>query len=217
MDSSFSLRAGVLALALLAVVSNYSRAAVVERNPTQGAGFVDVDNFDFFGVRAGTPFEVDVVFTDMQHIELLVQGATTNIEFGIGNTTNDVDLNFEITFDLSDELGNLITQDALFVAGTAQAGFIQAINLDLTPLPPVIFHDFHIFVKTEFVEPADGLFDLRVAGGGGVPGTIVSGPIRFNRAVVGDWGVPEPTTFAVWSLLGACVTGVGLRRRSRAA
>ena len=72
------------------------------------------------------------------------------------------DLNYRIVFDLSDMSGNLITNDAFVVQNTATAGFIQIVNLDLTPLPPVIFHDMHVRVETSFagLNTGSGLFDL---------------------------------------------------------
>jgi hypothetical protein len=122
-----------------------------------------------------------------------MDGATTTVEFGIGNTGNTSALNYKIVFDLSDMSGNLITSDALVIQSTVQGGLIQAHNLDLTPLPPVKFHDMHVRVEASFAGPntGGGLFDFYIAGGGGSAGTAVSGPIRFNRAVVGMW-VPEP-------------------------
>lgn len=180
-------------------------------DPVQGAGFVDVDAGplpQILGAPIGTDLEVDFVFNDMKHIELF-EGASTDIEFGIGNTGNSKGLPYRIIFDLSDEHGNLITQDALVVDNIAPANVIQVLDLDLTPLPAVIFHDFHVRVETQ---GEGGLFSLYVAGGaGGTAG--VSGPVTFNRAEVGDWIIPEPTslTFAALSLLS-----LSWRRRNRA-
>ena len=190
-----------------------SYAVTVVRNPVQGAGFVNVDGGLplILGVPVGDPLLIDFVFEEMRHIELM-NSATTNIEFGIGNTGNSHDLSYRIVFDLSDMHGNLITNEALVVDSTASAGFIHIVNLDLTPLPPVIFHDFHIRIDTHFADgsTADGLFDFYVAGGAGDPGTGVSGPIRFNRAVVGEW-VPEPASVTL-GLLGLGVLLLFRRR-----
>jgi hypothetical protein len=162
----------------------------------------------------GSPLDYDVVFTDMQHIQLM-SGATTTAEFAIGNTGNTADLNYHIAFDLSDMQGNLITTNALVVDSTAPAGFFHIVSLDLTPLPPVIFHDFHVRVETSFIgaNTGSGLFDFSMAGGAGDLGTAVSGPVRFNRAVVGQW-VPEPSGAALaWMAIAAMVHQ--LRRSSR--
>jgi PEP-CTERM motif len=193
------------------------RATTVMRDPLQGAGFVDVDGGVplVLGAPAETPLEVDFVFNQMRHIELM-EGASTNIEFGIGNTGNDADLDYRIVFDLSDMNGDLLTNDLLVSESTAAAGTINIVALDLTPLPAVIFHDFHIRVETKFVDPnsGGGLFDFYVAGGGGDVGTSVSGPIRFNRAVVGEW-VPEPSAILLGVMgLGGLVL-VGWRRDGR--
>lgn len=195
-------------LCVVLLVSAPAAAVDISRDPSCGGGACDVDNFGLFGVAVG-PLEVDVIFTDMQHIAL-AQGPTTNIEFGIGNTTGNADLDYRIVFDLSDMQGNLITNELLVVENTAPAGFNHIVSLPLTPLPPdTIFHDFHISVETECaVAGACNTFDLRVAGGGGDPGTLVSGPIHFNRAEKGAW-VPEPST-ALLSLIGLVL--VGLRR-----
>ena len=188
------------------VIASRAHAVTLVRDAVQGAGFVEVDLGPLptiLGAPVGTPLEVDVVFTDMRHIELM-DGSTTTVEFGIGNTGNNEDLNYRIVFDLSDMHGNLITNEALVVEDTATAGTIKAHQLDLTPLPAVIFHDFHISVETDFVSGSgSGLFDLYVAGGGG-GGAVVSGPIRFNRALVGEW-VPEPST-ATLALLALAAT-----------
>ena len=172
------------------------QAITVMRDPMQGAGFVEVQGGIplVLGVPVSSPLDVDIVFTDMQHIQLM-DGATTTVEFGIGNTGNTADLNYRIEFNLSDMSGNLITNDALVVQSTASGGFLHIVNLDLTPLPAVKFHDMHVRVDASFAGPntGGGLFDLFMAGGAGSSGTGVSGPIRFNRAVVGVW-VPEPTT-----------------------
>jgi hypothetical protein len=167
----------------------------------EGAGFAQFDAGplpQIFGAQVGTPLEIDYVFNDMMHIELR-EGASTNIEFGVGNTGNNVDLDYRIVVDLSDMNGDLITNEAIVVEGTASAGFIQLENLPLLPLPPGKFHDLHIAVETVLVDPVSGggTFDFYVAGGGGDPGTGASGPVRFNRATVGIW-VPEPPA---WTLL----------------
>ncbi len=193
------------------------RAITVTRDPQQGAGFVDVDGGVplVLGAPAETPLEVDFVFNQMRHIELM-DGASTNIEFGIGNTGNDADLDYRIVFDLSDMNGDLLTNELLVSESTAAAGTINIVALDLTPLPAVIFHDFHIRVESTFIDPnsGSGLFDFYVAGGGGDVGTSVSGPIRFNRAVVGEW-VPEPTAM-VLSVVGlGWLALVGRRRAGR--
>jgi len=198
-----------IAATCLAVAASPAMATAVMRDPMQGAGFVDVDGGVplILGAQAETPLEVDFVFNEMRHIELR-DGATTNIEFGIGNTGNDGDLDYRIVFDLGDMNGDLITNELLVSESTAAAGTINIVALDLTPLPPVIFHDFHIRVETEFIDPntGSGLFDFYVAGGGGDVGTSVSGPIRFNRALVGEW-VPEPTaTLLVVIGLGALLS-----------
>jgi len=186
------------ALTMLFVAASQAHAVTLMKDPVQGAGFVEVDLGGLptiLGAPVGTPLELDVVFNEMRHIELM-EGATTTVEFGVGNTGNNVDLNYRIVFDLSDMNGNLITNEALVVEDTATAGTIKAHQLNLTPLPAVIFHDFHIKVETEFeTGGGSGLFDLYVAGGGG-DGAAVSGPIRFNRALVGEW-VPEPSSAAL--------------------
>jgi PEP-CTERM motif len=206
--------AGVVVGLSLALAAD-SYAVTVVRNPVQGAGFVDVDGGLplILGAPVGDPLQIDFVFEDMRHIELM-KGATTNIEFGIGNTGNNRDLSYRIVFDLSDMNGNLITNEALVLDSTAPAGFNHIVNLDLTPLPEVVFHDFHIQIDTHFADGStgDGLFDFYVAGGGGDPNTGVSGPIRFNRAVVGEW-VPEPATVT----LGLVGLGVLLLSRRRLA
>ena len=190
------------------------QAITVMRDPIQGAGFVEVNGGTSSHPRApvSSPLEVDIVFTDMRHIQLM-DGATTTVEFGIGNTGNTANLNYRIEFNLSDMSGNLITNDALVVQNTASGGFIQIVNLDLTPLPPVKFHDMHVRVEASFAGPnsGSGLFDLYMAGGAGSSGTGVSGPIRFNRAVVGVW-VPEPTAAGLGVLGFACL--LLLRRKS---
>jgi hypothetical protein len=187
---------------LLPSVASHVQAVTVMRDPMQGAGFVDVEGGIplILGAPVSAPLEVDIVFTDMQHIQLM-DGASTTVEFGIGNTGNTANLNYRIEFNLSDMSGNLITNDALVVQNTASGGFFQVVNLDLTPLPPVKFHDMHVRVEASFDGPnsGGGLFDLFMAGGAGSSGTGVSGPIRFNRAVVGIW-VPEPTTAGLGSL-----------------
>jgi hypothetical protein len=183
------------------------QAITVMRDPIQGAGFVEVQGGTplILGAPVSSPLEADIVFTDMQHIQLM-DGATTTVEFGIGNTGNSSPLNYRIEFNLSDMSGNLITDDALVVQGTASAGFIQIMNLDLTPLPAVKFHDMHVRVETNFagLNSGSGLFDLYMAGGAGSAGTGVSGPIRFNRAVVGIW-VPEPAAAGLAWLGLACL------------
>ena len=165
-----------------------------------------------FSARVSSPLEVDIVFTEMRHIQLM-DGATTTVEFGIGNTGNSSPLNYRIEFNLSDMSGNLITDDALVVQSTASGGFIQIVNLDLTPLPAVKFHDMHVRVDATFagLNSGSGLFDLFMAGGAGSSGTGVSGPIRFNRALVGVW-VPEPTSAGLGLLGFACL--LLLRRKS---
>ena len=199
-------------VAWLAAAASPVLAITVMRDPVQGSGIVNVDGGLplILGAPVSAPLEVDVVFTDMRHIQLM-DGSTTNIEFGIGNTGNNADLDYRIVFDLSDMHGNLITNEALVVENTASAGTINIVALDLTPLPPVVFHDFHIRVEAALIAPSSGsgLFDLYVAGGGGDLGTSVSGPIRFNRAVVGEW-VPEPATAAL-----AIVALAGLLLRGR--
>jgi hypothetical protein len=180
---------------LLPIAASHVQAITVMRDPIQGAGFVEVNGGLplILGAPVSSPLEVDIVFTDMRHIQLM-DGATTTVEFGIGNTGNSSPLNYRIVFDLSDMSGNLITNEALVVQDTASAGFIKILNLDLTPLPAVKFHDMHVRVEASFagLNSGSGLFDLYMAGGAGSSGTGVSGPIRFNRAVVGVW-VPEPT------------------------
>ena len=196
---------------LMSLVADVNAATVmVARDPVEGAGFVDVEVGLplVLGAPVGVPLEVDVQLTEMRHIELM-PGASTDIEFGIGNTGNNIDLPYRILFNLSDEKGNLITQDVLDVQGNAQAGFIDIVSQPLTSLPPVIFHDFHILVETEDI---GGTFDLYVAGGGGDPGTSVSGPITFNRAVVGVW-IPEPSS-ALIGLIGFGSLLLLRRRRS---
>ncbi len=190
--------------------SPQAQGITIPVNPVQGAGIVDVDLGPgplILGAPVGTPLEIDFVFNDMKHIELLIDGATTDIEFGIGNAGNNVDLPYRIVFDLSDQHGNLITQDALVVEGIAPAGFIHVASQNLSPLPAVIFHDFHVRVETEGV---GGLFDLFVAGGAGDFGTVVSGPVTFNRAAVGKW-IPEPSTFVLTALGLLGLGGYGRR------
>jgi hypothetical protein len=192
---------------LLPIAAPHVRAITVMRDPIQGAGFVEVNGGLplILGAQVSSPLEVDIVFTDMQHIQLM-DGATTTVEFGIGNTGNSSPLNYRIVFDLSDMSGNLITNEALVVQDTASAGFIKVVNLDLTPLPAVKFHDMHVRVETSFagLNSGSGLFDLYMAGGAGSVGTGVSGPIRFNRAVVGIW-VPEPAAAGLAWLGLACL------------
>jgi hypothetical protein len=199
---------------LLLVVAPRVEAVTFMRDPMQGAGFVDVEGGLplILGAPVSLPLDVDIVFTDMQHIQLM-DGATTTVEFGIGNTGNSSPLNYRIEFNLSDMSGNLITDDALVVQNTIAGGLIQVVNLDLTPLPPVKFHDMHVRVDASFagLNSGSGLFDLYMAGGAGSSGTGVSGPIRFNRAVVGIW-VPEPTAAGLGLIAIACVA-LPLRRR----
>jgi hypothetical protein len=169
-------------------------------DPIQGAGFVSVDAGglpQILGAPVGTPLELDYIFSNMQHVELDAS-PSTNMEFGVGNTGNNVDLDYRIVVDLSDMNGNLLTNEAIVIEGTAQAGFIDIVGQPLLPLPPITFHDFHISITTEFADPVSGggLFDLYFAGGGGDPGTSVSGPVIFNRAQVGQW-IPEPSTAAL--------------------
>jgi hypothetical protein len=203
-----------VAVWLLPVVASRVEAVTFMRDPMQGAGFVDVEGGLplILGAPVSSPLDVDIVFTDMQHIQLM-DGATTTVEFGIGNTGNSSPLNYRIEFNLSDMSGNLITDDALVVQNTASAGFIQVVNLDLTPLPAVKFHDMHVRVDASFagLNSGSGLFDLYMAGGAGSSGTGVSGPIRFNRAIVGIW-VPEPVTAGSGLIAIACVA-LRLRRR----
>jgi hypothetical protein len=188
-----------LAVLLPVAATSHTHAVTVMRDPIQGAGFVEVAGGTplILGAPVSSPLDVDIVFTDMRHIELM-NGASTTVEFGIGNTGNTADLDYRIVFDLSDMSGNLITNEALVVQNTAPAGFIQIVNLDLTPLPPVIFHDMHVRVEASFdgANTGSGLFDLYIAGGAGDVGTGVSGPIRFNRAIVGEW-IPEPAAAAL--------------------
>lgn len=185
-----------LAFSLMCLVAVPASGVTFMVDPIQGAGVVEVDAGplpQILGAPVGTPLELDYVFNDMKHV-MLSDGASTNIEFGVGNTTNNVDLDYRIVVDLSDMNGNLITNEAIVVEGTASAGFINLHDLPLQPLPSITFHDFHIAVDTVFAEPVgDGLFDFYVAGGGGDPGTGASGPVRFNRATVGVW-VPEPSS-----------------------
>lgn len=188
-------------------------AATYMVDPIPGAGYVEVDAGplpQILGASVGAPLELDYVLKDMKHIQLS-SGASTNIEFAVGNTGNNVDLDYRIVVDLSDMNGNLITNDAIVVQGTAAAGFIDLQNLPLQPLPPLKFHDFHISVETSFVSPVGGgLFDFYVAGGGGDPGTGVSGPVRFNRASVGIW-TPEPSSLAL-ALPLACLGWLRTRK-----
>jgi hypothetical protein len=188
-------------------VASRVEAVTFMRDPMQGAGFVDVEGGLplILGAPVSSPLDVDIVFTEMQHIQLM-NGATTTVEFGVGNTGNSSPLNYRIEFNLSDMNGNLITDDALVVQNTIAGGLIQVVNLDLTPLPPVIFHDMHVRVEASFagLNSGSGLFDLYMAGGAGSSGTGVSGPIRFNRAVVGMW-VPEPATAGIALIAIACV------------
>jgi hypothetical protein len=178
---------------VLAVHAAPAVAIDILRDPSCGGGVCNVDNFDIFGAPVGTPLEVDVIFTDMQHIAL-AQSPSTTIEFGIGNTGNNFDLAYRFEFNLSDMNGNLITDDLLVVEDVAPAGVIHIPFQTVTQLPAdTIFHDFHIMVETDCpAGAACNNFDLRVAGGAGDPGTAVSGPIRFNRAEKGIW-VPEPS------------------------
>jgi hypothetical protein len=201
---------GVVCLVML--LPPDAAAVDIVRDPMCSGGACEVDNFDLFGAPVGTPLEVDVTFTDMQHISLSAS-PSTNIEFGIGNTGNNVDLPYRIVFDLSDMNGNLITNEQLVVDDTAPAGTIHVVSLPLTPLPAdTIFHDFHIRVDTQCaVGAVCNTFDLRVAGGGGDIGTAVSGPIRFNRAVKGSW-VPEPSA-SVLLAVGLVAIGLGAGRR----
>jgi hypothetical protein len=198
---------------LLSVAAQHGHAITVMRDPIQGAGFVNVDGGLplVLGAPVSAPLEVDIVFNEMRHIQLM-DGATTTVEFGIGNTGNTSALDYKIVFDLSDMNGNLITTDALVVQDTVQGGFIKAHNLELTPLPPVIFHDMHVRVEAGYAgaNTGSGLFDFYIAGGGGEVGTAVSGPIRFNRAVVGEW-VPEPATAGL-ALLAMALTQLRRRR-----
>jgi hypothetical protein len=203
---------------VFALLMGSSRAGAITfmRDPVQGAGFVDVEGAlpAILGAPVGTPVAVDFVFTEMQHIQTL-EGATTTIEFGVGNTGNSADLNYRIVFDLSEMDGSLLTNELLVVEGTAPNGVIQALDLPLTLVPALIFHDFHVSIETSFTETntGGGLFDLYVAGGGG-GGGAVSGPVRFNRAVEGVWAVPEPHT-AMLSLLGiSALYGLAHRRRA---
>ena len=192
--------ASMLVFALLMAPSR-AGAITFLRDPVQGAGFVDVDGAlpTILGAPVGTPIAADFVFTDMQHIQTM-EGATTTVEFGVGNTGNSSELDYRIVFDLSEMDGSLLTNELLVVERTAPPGVIQALSLPLTPVPALIFHDFHVAIETSFAEDntGSGLFDLYVAGGGG---STVSGPVRFNRAVEGVWAVPEPHT-AMLSLLG---------------
>jgi hypothetical protein len=203
-----------VAVWLLLIVVSRVEAVTFMRDPMQGAGFVDVEGGLplVLGAPVSSPLEVDIVFTDMQHIQLMY-GATTTVEFGIGNTGNTAALNYRIEFNLSDMGGNLITDDALVVQNTIAGGLIQVVNLDLTPLPAVKFHDMHVRVDASFAgaNTGGGLFDLFMAGGAGSSGTGVSGPIRFNRAVVGIW-VPEPAAAGLGLIATACVA-LRLRRR----
>ncbi len=200
------------AMGLLSVAASPVHGITVMRDPMQGAGFVDVAGGLplILGAPVSAPLEIDIVFNEMRHIELM-NSATTTVEFGVGNTGNTADLDYKIVFDLSDMNGDLITTDALVVQNTVQGGFINVVNLDLTPLPAVIFHDMHVRVEASFdgANTGSGLFDFYMAGGGGDSGTAVSGPIRFNRAVVGEW-IPEPGTAGL-GLLG--LTGLLLSRR----
>jgi hypothetical protein len=199
---------------LLLIVAPRVEAVTFMRDPMQGGGVVEVEGGIplILGAPVSSPLEVDIVFTDMQHIQLM-DGATTTVEFGIGNTGNTAALNYRIEFNLSDMSGNLITDDALVVESTAQGGFFHIVNLDLTPLPAVKFHDMHVRVDASFagLNNGSGLFDLFMAGGAGSSGTGVSGPIRFNRAVVGIW-VPEPAAAGLGLIAIACVA-LRLRRR----
>jgi MYXO-CTERM domain-containing protein len=198
---------------MLLAAAQHGHAITVTRDPIQGAGFVNVDGGLplVLGAPVTAPLEVDIVFSEMRHIQLM-DGSTTTVEFGIGNTGNTSALDYKIVFDLSDMNGNLITTDALVVQDTVQGGFIKAHNLDLTPLPPVIFHDMHVRVEADFAgaNSGSGLFDFYIAGGGGDSGTGVSGSIRFNRAVVGEW-VPEPATAGL-GLLGLALLPFHRRR-----
>jgi hypothetical protein len=201
---------------LLFLMVSSARAITVTRNPVQGAGFVNVDLGPLplvLGAPVGTSLNYDVVLSNMQHIELM-SGATTTAEFAIGNTGNTANLNYHIAFDLSDMQGNLITTNALVLNSTAPAGFIHLVNLDLSPLPPVKFHDFHVRIDTSFAGPntGSGRFDFSMAGGAGDFGTGVSGPVRFNRAVVGQW-VPESSgTALAWIAIACSLQQLRLRR-----
>jgi hypothetical protein len=205
----------VLAISAILVflgASQRTEGVTIAVDPVQGAGFVDVDLGPgplILGAPVGTPLEVDFVFNDMKHIELF-EGASTDIEFGIGNAGNNVDLPYRIVFDLSNEHGNLITEDALVVEGVAPKGLIHIASQDLSPLPPTILHDFHVRVETDGV---GGLFDLFVAGGAGDFGTVVSGPVTFNRAEVGDWIIPEPSSITLLCFGILSLLAYGWRRR----
>ena len=121
-----------------------------------------------------------------------------------------MELPWRIVFDLSDEHGNLITNEALVVEGVAMPNVINLVNMaELAPLPAVIFHDFHVRVETVGEQ---GLFNLYVAGGAGGTGTV-SGPVIFNRAMVGDWAVPEPSTLVLTALALFTLLAHGRRRR----
>ena len=208
----------VAAALLAATVSTAASAVTIQRDPLCSSGKCDVDNFDLFSAAVGTPLVVDVMFTDMRHIELDSAGpSTTNIEFGIGNTGNSVDLGYQLTFDLIEMDGSLLTSNLLVVTDTAPAGFNHIRNQPLTTLPAgLIFHGLRITAETTCIDAAPGscnFFDLRVAGGGGSAGTAVSGPIVFNRATGGIWmQVPAPAAAPL--VLGGAALLV-LRRRVR--
>ena len=202
-----------IVLAMLATTP-HAGAITIDRTPVQGAGLVTVANGLplILGAPVGTLLEVDIVFTDMQHIELL-PGTNTNIEFGIGNTGNPNELAYRIVFDLTDEFGNRITNEHLVVESTAPDNVFHIPNQpQLILLPEVTFHGIRITVETAGDIGTD--FDLFVAGGAGDPGTGVSGPIVFNRAVVGVWtpSTPEPITAAL-GLMGLATLGMATRRR----
>ena len=183
-----------------------------------GGGVCTVDNLVFAGGKAGAPINVDIFFDDLKTIQLDPTGAsTTDVEFLVGNTTNEADLDYKITMDLIDYMGNALTTDMLIVESTVPASLNQVVSQPLNPLPAgVEFQGLRFVFDTSCPGTCDNsllapTFDVTVAGGGGILGTAASGPIKFNRASGGV--VPEPNSMAtVW--IGAACIAIW-RRRSR--